>query len=54
MNDDEYYKSSGRRYYVGRYDPYLSLQVISENLHVAQGVHFQFTSKSVKYNFQPL
>lgn len=39
---------------VGRYDPYLSLQVILENLHVAQGVHFQFTSKSVKYNFQPL
>jgi len=39
---------------VGRYDPYLSLQVISENLHVAQGVHFQFTSKSVKYNFLPL
>lgn len=39
---------------VGRYDPYLSLQVISEILHVTQGVHFQFTPKSVKYNFQPL
>lgn len=38
----------------GCYDPYLSLQVISEILHVARGVHFQFTSKSVKYNSQPL
>lgn len=39
---------------VGRYDPYLSLQVILEILHVPQGVHFQFTSKSVKYNSRPL